>query len=444
MKRQHQEEKQGKDSKKARERKTDGNLNEEQQASVDHALSGKNVFVTGSAGVGKSYTLHSIVSELKKAGKKVGIAAPTGISALQVGGSTLFSLFSIHPNMLEDGTIRFCKRWTELDVLVIDEVSMLDPVLFAYLDKHARKSRNESKSAFGGVQLVLIGDYFQLPPVSKDHDPTKPEFVFEMDLYKNMGFFNVELTQVFRQKDKKFVALLQAMRQGQLTEAHIRQIEHIMKNPPPPETEKGIRYTKLYGRRADVASTNHRELQKVAGKSTMYRVAFDFVESNISSSDQQKMQTQILKNLPVDPVLEVRIGAQVMLLANLDVEAGLANGSRGVVLEFVDGYPVVQFDEFKACIRLHEWEIKPRRGVKVIVRAVPLKLAYAITMHKSQGQSINMLEIDVACLWECGQCYTAFSRATSLDTLRVIGFKPEAVITHPKVKEFYSTMEVCV
>ena len=348
--------------------------------------------------------------------------------------------------MVTNGEMRACRRWEELDVLVIDEVSMLEPGLFTFLDRQARRSRDQQRDLpFGGVQLILIGDYFQLPPVSteKGRSVDRVEFVFELPLYTSMGFLNVELQQVFRQKDREFVALLENMRRGKVSREQLLSIWRCMKRPPVAE-QNGIQYTKLFGKRQDVAANNRKELLRVQAESAYYKTEVSFEEGGetLSKKEKEKLQSQVLKNLPVESVVEVRVGAQVMLAANLDVAAGLANGSCGVVTGYMDHYPVVQFQACKARICLHEWVIQPYRGVSIKVLAVPLKLAYAITIHKSQGQSINMLEIDLGQIWEPGQCYTAFSRATSMETLRVRGFTPEAIICHPKVQQFYDNLEV--
>ena len=416
-------------------------LNEEQSSALEYAIRKKNVFLTGSAGTGKSFLLHYIIKDLRERGKIVVVTATTGIAAIQVGGSTLYSAFSVHPTMVKKNEVRDCKRWTSLDVLVIDEISMIEPELFVYLDKKAQKSR-KNKSLFGGVQLILVGDFFQLPPVVSDE---AIHFVFQLPLYQRLfdtqNGVSVELTQVFRQRDKNFVDLLENMRRGKITSSQLRQIEQIMKQPPP-ELNNCIKYTKLYGRRHDVDRNNQEELYKIHKDNVTFQATCVFGSNcdKLATAEKQKIQVQILKNMSMSKDLELREGAQVMLTANLDVEAGLANGSRGYIVSFEDGFPLVQFQKCKAQIYTHEWIIEPYTGTTVTVYALPLKLAYALTIHKSQGQSIDLLEIDLSNCWECGQCYTAFSRATSIETLRVKNFHPSAIKTHEAVKDFYDNL----
>jgi ATP-dependent DNA helicase PIF1 len=418
------------------------NLNEEQQSALDYAILKKNLFLTGSAGTGKSFLLHYIIANLRKSAKTVVVTATTGIAALQVGGSTLYNAFSIHPKNLKTGEVHASKRWNNLDVLVIDEISMIGQDLFLYLDKQAQKSRN-NKSPFGGVQLILVGDFFQLPPICDG----VLSFVFQLPLYQRMfdvhNGVSVNLTEVFRQRDKSFVDLLENMRRGEITSAQLKQIERLM-NQPPPDLSNGIKYTKLYGRRDDVDKNNQEELYKIKNESNIFKATCTFGSKSekLSQKEKDKIQTQLLNNMSMTKDLELREGAQVMLTANLAVEAGLANGSRGIVQSFQDGYPIVQFKNCKVQIFEHEWIVE-HSGVTVTVRIVPLKLAYALTIHKSQGQSIDLLEIDLGKCWECGQCYTAFSRATSLETLRVKNFNVNAIKTHHAVKDFYDNLVLC-
>jgi len=423
-------------------------LTTEQETALHHALLGQHVFITGPAGTGKSFLLQTMIKSLKTT-KVVAITATTGIAAVNIGGTTLFNMFSMHPKMVDSGDVRSCKRWIDLDVLIIDEISMCDPALFLALDKQARVSRHVEKP-FGGVQLIMIGDFFQLPPIVKQPLSDKPLFIFQLPVYQAMmngeTGVNVELQTIFRQSEHEFATLLNHMRIGQLSATELTIIKKIMDRPITEASDgTGIQYTKLFGRKQNVATVNQQEVRKIQSARVVYDMEIQYGVGceQFGTREKEKYKQQVMKNISNDVSVELCVGAQVMLTANLDVRIGLANGARGVVLEFLDGYPIVQFVDTKVRVCLHKLEVELYPGATVTIQAMPLKLAYAITIHKSQGQSINFLELHMGQCWEYGQCYTAFSRATSMETLRIKEFTPQSVKAHPIVKEFYAQMSVC-
>jgi ATP-dependent DNA helicase PIF1 len=413
-------------------------LNTNQKAAVLASLSQQNVFLTGSAGVGKSFTLQRIIQSLSG---RVGITGSTGIAAVQIGGVTLNSFFSVHPDMVTKQEVRFCAAWTEIDSLVIDEVSMLHPDLFVYLDGQARKSRKRSEP-FGGVQLIVVGDFFQLPPVHREKNP-KYEFVFELPLWNTLFVDNrgviIELTEVYRQSDRAFVELLERIRRGvcNLSDSMILTDDTRSK-------EDSAKYTKLFSKCDSVDKCNLRELQRLPGEAMEYNVTFRFEASNgkapFSVGEKKKYEQQTLNNLPIGSSLALKEKASVMLVANVCPEMGLVNGSRGVVESFeVDsGLPIVRFDALLVKVRPYDWTVQLGTRGKVIVNCLPLKLATAITIHKSQGQTIDGLVVNLSSVWEYGQAYTSLSRAKSLDRLVVEGYNTACVKAHPKVLQYYS------
>jgi len=422
-------------------------LSMEQTKAVEAVKNGCNIFLTGAAGTGKSVTLARIREVLEEVHgpDTVMVTSPTGISAILVGGATIYSAFKIHPTAVAEDRMKICKVWKDIEALVIDEVSMLDPRLFGYLNRQAKLSRS-STDPFGGVQVVCIGDFFQLPPVLKD----KPEleFVFETLDWKELDMEMIELKTVHRQTDKTFVALLDRLRQGKLTSTDadlicgLRKRKRSGKDEVADESEE-IRPTKLFCKRLSEERSNAKELAKIKAPLKSFTLSKE-VESTgrvarFTEKQKSLICSKVLKHFMVPEVLELKVGAQVMLLANLCLSKGLANGARGVVTGFEEeGWPIIKFDTVQQCvIRPHKWEIKAERGITVSIVAVPLKLAWAITIHKSQGQSIDRLEVDLSDAFAYGQVYTALSRARSMDNLVVTNFNSSNVKAHPKVSAFY-------
>ena len=420
-------------------------LQAEQQAAVEACLQGRNVFLTGSAGVGKSVTLGRIRSALeeKHGADGVVVASPTGISAILVGGATIYAAFKVHPSAVAKGLVKKNKLWTGVRALIIDEVSMLDPALFAFLDRQARCSL-DAEEPFGGVQIVAVGDFFQLPPV-KGGDS---EFVFETPVWEALQMQTIELKTVHRQTDKAFVEVLERIRRGQHTAADTTFLQNLApskkrrrgKEEVDEDVEK-IEPTKLFCKRLNEHLSNVRALAKIKGPSVCYTLSMEVEPGKWTSKQMEMVKKSVLKHFVVPERLELKVGAQVMLLANLSLPMGLANGARGVVVGFDEGpdrWPICKFDQVERCIvRTHTLTTKADRGITVTTVAVPLKLAWAITIHKSQGQSIDRLTVDLSDAFAFGQVYTALSRAKATTNLQVINFKPERVKAHPKVVEFY-------
>lgn len=417
-------------------------LHPEQQRAIEAALSGRHLFLTGSAGVGKSFTLIELIRQLPNVfGDRFAVSASTGIASVQINAVTVHSLFGIHPDAIKRKP-KCSDTWKEIDVLVIDEISMIHPDMFVYLNKQAQISRRDFDNPFGGVQVIAVGDFFQLPPVHKERNPDI-QFVFELDLWKTMFHGNngtiIELSHVFRQSDEKFVSLLERIRRGGFCLSDTL----ILESRPSSLSDN---FTKLYGRCRDVDAMNERQLSTLPGEPVHYKISIKY-ESNpgkksFTPAEKSNFTKTLVKNLPLGDVLTLKKDARVMLVANVWVAGGLSNGSRGVVVDFDQetNFPIVQFTSIKAIVRPYDWVIYIGHRGKATVACVPLKLAYAITIHKSQGQSIDGLDVDMKSIWEYGQAYTALSRARSLDNLIVRNFSKKCIKTNPKVVSYYSTI----
>ncbi|XP_012709981.2 ATP-dependent DNA helicase PIF1 isoform X2 [Fundulus heteroclitus] len=408
-------------------------LSKEQAAVLSAVLSGRNVFFTGSAGTGKSFLLKRIIGSLPP--KSTFVTASTGVAACHIGGTTLHSFAGIGSGSapleqcielaLRPGVLQ---HWTSCRHLIIDEVSMVDAQFFDKLESVARSVRR-STQPFGGIQLIVCGDFLQLPPVSKGKE--KASFCFQARCWRKVIQVNMELTEVRRQTDQNFISLLQAVRVGRVTEEVTAKL---MKSAYHQIERDGILATRLCTHKDDVELTNENKLQQLPGPLR----AFEALDS-----DPELVRT-IDAHSPVGRLIQLKVGAQVMLTKNLDVARGLVNGARGVVVAFdsgKQGFPCVRFlCGVTEVLKLERWVFKSAGGIYLSRQQLPLKLAWAISIHKSQGMTLDCVEISLARVFESGQAYVALSRARSLEGLRVMDFDPHVVRADPDVLLYYKKL----
>ncbi|XP_030630601.1 ATP-dependent DNA helicase PIF1 [Chanos chanos] len=408
-------------------------LSKEQTAVLNAVLGGKNVFFTGSAGTGKSFLLKRIVGSLPP--KSTFATASTGVAACHIGGTTLHNFAGIGSGSAPlEQCLELAQRpgvlrhWTSCKHLIIDEISMVEAQFFDKLEAIARSIRR-STEPFGGIQLIVCGDFLQLPPVTKGKD--KPNFCFQARSWRKCIHLNMELTEVRRQTDRTFISILQSVRVGRVTEEVTAQL---LKSASHSIERDGILATRLCTHKDDVELTNENKLNQLPGAVRVFEAV---------DSDPQLVKI-IDSHSPVGQQLQLKVGAQVMLTKNLDVQRGLVNGARGVVVDFQpdsQGFPRVRF----LCgavevIKRERWMFKAGGGVYLSRQQLPLKLAWAISIHKSQGMTLDCVEISLARVFECGQAYVALSRARSLDGLRVMDFDPHVVQANPDVLLFYKKL----
>ena len=299
---------------------------------------------------------------------------------------------------------------------------MIDADYFEKVEAVARYIRRNDKP-FGGIQLILCGDFFQLPPVSKREE--KAKFCFQSKAWANCVQVNFELRIVHRQKDSVFVNILNNVRIGRITE----EIAEKLKATSYQKIESnGILATRLCSHINEANEINDSQLEKLSGDQKVF-----------VAEDSDKMMTKTLdQQLPVPSRLALKVGAQVMLLKNINVSSGLVNGARGVVAKFVDGNPVVQFRtgaQYQA--KMETWSIKTTSGGLIQRKQIPFKLAWAFSIHKSQGLTLDCVEMSLSRVFDAGQAYVALSRAQSLECLRVLDFNARQVWANPLVLEFY-------
>lgn len=431
-------------------------MDEDQQRAVDLAVTGKSFFLTGAGGTGKSYVTRSIVNALNKEGKDVALTAMTGCAALLLGkgAKTLHSWAGIGLGKESADIIvskikksfKSKKNWLSMDCLIIDEVSMMTPDLLDKLDLIGRGVRkNMNKRPFGGLQVILVGDMYQLPPVVTGKDDQENRFVFEADVWKTVILDYVILKTVHRQSDPVFLKILEEARQGKLSQESIAILETKRNNS---WKKLEIKPTLLFTRRADVEQINMTQLKKCQGPDitfkakTVYSPAA-FAVNTATEQDKVWALEKMDKNGGYVPELTLRVGAQVMLLTNKDVEHGLVNGSRGVIERFCDGLdplPMVKFKNGEVIIiERASWASEDLEGFNR--EQIPLRLAYAVTIHKAQGATLDCALIDIGDnTFEYGQAYVALSRVKSLDCLYIWDLAPNAFMVHPKVKNFFAEL----
>jgi ATP-dependent DNA helicase PIF1 len=449
-------------------------LTNEQKYVIDCLLEGNNVFLGGGAGCGKSYLISAIYNEfpaLKKMymeTKGVGLSklpriqltALTGCASLLLGNKakTLHSWAGIG---LGKGTVqelftkirknqKALRNWLCTDLLIIDEISMMTGELLDKLNQLGKKLRPVKDKPFGGIQLMLVGDFFQLPPVNKNKDePLK--FTFESDAWaelfsdKSKGIC-IELQQIQRQKDITFQKVLKESRIGELSR---KSCEILQKCQGRKWQDNLIRPTLLFPRRAEVDMINDSNLRALEGRHYKYDVKLVYDgKAPIGFDIQDETFKRVLEQFDTEAgyqrQLELCKDAQVMLIANVYPDEGLVNGSRGVVVGFCEAtdLPIVQFlNGVKKTVGAHTWPIE---DYEFVARSqIPLRLAYSVTIHKSQGATLDSALVDIGSgVFEFGQAYVALSRARSLDALYVYDFEPTAFKAHPRVKEFYSKLKV--
>lgn len=413
-------------------------LRPKQMEAYNLMVQGKNIFLTGSAGTGKSAIIKMFVNMYQNV-KNIGLCSTTGTSAVLIGGTTLHSYTGIGLGKSSVEAITnvifkksyLRKRWNKLDILIIDEISMLSPELFDKLEEIARIVRYNNLP-FGGIQLILSGDFLQLPCINSYN------FCNESDSWKKCIKHFINLTEIIRQDNIEFQNCLNYIRMGEFP----IKIKELIESRVGAKLNNdfGIKPTKLYSLNYDVDNINNKELNKL----TKNNVEFREYEMEIIFSNNVKNKKQIEENFkkfctaPI--ILELCVGAQVMLLWNLDLANQLANGSRGIVIGFTSNdIPIVRFlNGIERVIDYNTWEIE-EGDIKAI--QIPLKLAYALSIHKAQGISLDYVELDLSNIFEYGQCYTALSRVRSLEGLSIISIDWNKIIAHPKAVEFYKNLK---
>ena len=392
-------------------------------------MSGANVFLTGAPGAGKTYVLNQFVGRAMRAGKRVAVTASTGIAASHLGGTTIHSWsgLGILDQLTDEdlkrlgGSERLIKRYNATDVLVIDEVSMLHGRRLDMIDQAARLLRG-SDAPFGGLQVILVGDLFQLPPVNRGGAAV--DFVYSSAAWQALDLRVCYLTEQHRQQGgDSLLAFLEAMRRGELSDDHAAAVKERLHQVP----DEAMVVTRLYSHNIDVDTINQRHLDALPGESHTFE--------RHTKGGKAKLE-QLTKGLLAPEVLELKRGAEVMFVAN-NFADGFVNGSRGQVIDFTDqGEPIVRLvNGREVTVEPHSWSLNEDGKIRAEISQLPLRLAWAITIHKSQGMSLDAAEIDLSRAFTPGMGYVALSRVRGLAGLYLKGVNGMAFAMHPQVHQ---------
>jgi len=397
-----------------------------QSQALDILMCGYSIYLTGPAGSGKTFLLNKYIKYLRKHKVKVAITASTGIAATHLGGVTIHSWAGIGiKDSLSDKDLKEIvkkkhvkDRILKTRVLIIDEISMLHDYQLDMIDRVCRTIRQNPRP-FGGLQLVLAGDLFQLPPVS--HGSQETNFITESMVFKEMDLKICYLREQFRHGDKQLVKILKEIRSNNTSsESYQFLLEKIKKKENFSQSP-----TKLYTHNCDVDLINQQELEKLVGTAEEYIMKKEGVKQVVES---------LAKSCLAAETLVIKPGAVVMFLRN-NFERGYVNGTLGEVAGFAEsGYPIVRTTEKKEIVASPEsWVVEEDNKDIARVTQVPLRLAWAITVHKSQGMSLDLAEIDLSKTFEKGMGYVALSRIRSLAGIDLRGINDLAFEVNDKV-----------
>lgn len=406
-------------------------------------INGENVFLTGFAGTGKSYILNKLKEYFKK---KLTITSTTGIAAVNVKGQTLHSWAGVGlcRNSIYNTVEKIKKRPTQYrqimncKILAVDEISMLNIEAFEYINEVLREVR-ECNDPFGGIQVIFIGDFFQLPPVEKEGEIR--HYCFDSPVWDKLGLKNVVLKKNYRQNEANFITALAHMRENCL---EIEDIE-LLKTRCTENEDSDILHifsTNEEANRYNLAKFNmiDEPIKLFAAEDGVYR-GTKFVKDDFTESENYILEI-FSKNCRAEREIALKLGARVMLLINMDFNKGLINGACGNIIGFNQETISIKFDNgVVAAIPKHTFEYYYNERVVAERLQYPLKLAYGITIHKSQGMTLDKLVVDCARIFERGQSYVAMSRVRTLEGLYLKNFEPEKVLVDNRVAEFYENLK---
>lgn len=425
-------------------------LSIKQQFVFDSIINGNNVFLTGPGGTGKTALIKEIYNNIHKS-KNIQLTAMTGVAAIQLH-ETAKTLHSWAGIGLGDQSINqyvtkirsskaLLDKWKKIEILVIDEVSMLPDDLFDKLEEIARIIKQSTKS-FGGIQILMSGDFYQLPPVKSNS-----KFCFESDKFESLFSHKVILDSIFRQKDRVLVKILQNIRLGKITRSNIKTLqERLIKS------DDHIKPVILMPKKSSVDEINTKNLSSIDSDSVIFcRKILEDLEVNKEEENYLKLlsvaeYSQELEFLEKSTVItervELKVGAQVMSIVNVEENEKLiiSNGTQGVIKSFINGLPFVQFENgVSQIVNLYTWKCHslPCCGISQI----PLILSWALTIHKAQGCTLTYCRMNIGDdIFEAGQTYVALSRVKSLDGIYLDSFNPFKIKINTKVKEFYEKL----
>ena len=395
----------------------------DQELALAILLSGRSALLTGAAGTGKTYLLNTFIAQARKRGKKVSVTATTGLAATHLGGNTIHSWSGIGVNDYLPNNFfeRLSKTRRDVisktDVLIIDEISMLHDFRLDMIDKVLRTVR-ENDQPFGGIQLVMSGDFFQLPPVNRPNEQGGG-FVVYSDAWQELQPAVLYLERQYRQNDEQLLEILTALRTGDVRRRHVEALLARTKIEPPDGD-----ITELHTVNVDVDDINIQKLAELPGEERSYQ----------QTTTGSKIYVENLQRSVLAPEnLVIKLGALVMAVKNSPQKL-YANGSIGTVVDFepLTEYPVVEFRDGRRVTMVPDvWELRDGERKRASISQVPLRLAWAITVHKSQGMTLDVAKIDLRKAFVEGMGYVALSRVRDLDNLYLYGINRRALEVSP-------------
>ena len=395
----------------------------DQELALAILLSGRSALLTGAAGTGKTYLLNTFIAQARKRGKKVSVTATTGLAATHLGGNTIHSWsgIGVSDHLPNNFFERLSKTRRDVisktDVLIIDEISMLHDFRLDMIDKVLRTVR-ENDRPFGGIQLVMSGDFFQLPPVNRPNEQGGG-FVVYSDAWQELRPAVLYLERQYRQNDDRLLEILTALRTGDVRRRHVEALLARTKIEPPDGD-----ITELHTVNVDVDDINIQKLAELPGEERSYQ----------QTTTGSKIYLENLQRSVLAPEnLVIKLGALVMAVKNSPQKL-YANGSIGTVVDFepLTEYPVVEFRDGRRVTMVPDvWELRDGERKRASISQVPLRLAWAITVHKSQGMTLDAAKIDLRKAFVEGMGYVALSRVRDLDNLYLYGINRRALEVSP-------------
>jgi ATP-dependent DNA helicase PIF1 len=410
------------------------NLNDKQKQCYNLAKNKQNILITGAGGSGKSMSLKSIIKYFKRKSYNIGVTSTTGSSATLINGTTIHSFLNIGlanksaTELYEKIKFKSKKstynKLKKLDVLIIDEISMMDDILFNKIGAYLSLIK-EIKKPFGKIQLILCGDFYQLSPINND-------YCFKSNIWNMLKIKIIELKQLMRQtKDLEFQELLYNIKINNITDDVYNKLKARMIKP----INTKIQATKLYSRNIDIDQINKQEFNKLVNltnaKIYKYEIKYDTNNSKIS---------KYIDNSNITKSLELCIGAQIMLTSNIDIINNLVNGTRGVIKNMNNNFVIIETVDGK------EHNIEYVKFINdldenITFSYMPIRLSYAVSIHRSQGMTIDLIDIDLGNnIFGSGMAYVALSRARSLDTIYISKLSRNAFKINSEVIEFYKQL----
>lgn len=407
---------------------------------------GENIFVTGNAGTGKSFLLNKLKEKYKK---KLELTSTTGLAAVNIKGTTIHSWTGVGicqkslqkcvDDILDKKTL--VKKIKNCKLLAIDEISMLKGDAFTYIDRVLRAVREDEKP-FGGIQLLLFGDFYQLPPVEEGR--IGKDFCFATETWQELNLQTVKLEKIYRQSEASFIKALNDIREGLVDEDDFK----LLKSREIDYDLTASSMLHIFSRNDEADNYNKRKFDSLESKTYKYKAKTgvyrgkNLIEDNFT--ERESMIIDIFsKNCKASAELLLKKGCRVMLIINFDFERGLINGSCGEVTALDENSITVKFDNgITENIKVHKFEYYYKDVLTATIKQFPLKLAYAISIHKSQGMTLENVVVDCNRIFEQGQTYVALSRVKKLQGLYLKGFSLDKIKVNPEVVEFYKNLSL--